>query len=220
VNSQTSNVWEFTAQTLASRISDLKEGHVALFKKKVKGIKMFIERKTDGGLTAIIIVPWSTEKRLRSTCYRGPMIRRAGNFMRFNSSDDLLGDQIVINALLSDLDKLWRRKWRGHYRFSITCPDFVGWESTAPLKNFAPTDLEPFEPNKKSSALRVRLDRPDLVAPKTREIVIIAEVRQENGNPVIILHSAYPGKEIGQLEGNITEREGRVFFTWEHLGEA
>jgi len=35
----------------------------------------------------------------------------------------------------------------------------------------------------------------------------------------VVIKSIYPGNDIGDLEGNITKREGVVFFDSNHPGE-
>lgn len=182
---------------------------------------MHIERKTQSGLTTVIIVAWATEKRLRSTCYRGPSHKKAGNFISFDSSDDLLGHEVVLRELLAQVDTLWARQDRsGTWSFTLTCPDFIGWESTAPLANYNPNDLEPLRLNTRANALSVKLSPShQLSAPKTKNITVIFELNSEGEDAVVVIHSIYPGTDVGPLDGDVTQREQRVFFSWDHPGE-
>ena len=94
----------------------------------------------------------------------------------------------------------------------------VGWPGTDELTKYKPEDLEEFSPNRHSKALRVKKDRLDLLVPLTNFVTLVYELRPERYQTAIIVHSMYPGKDIGELHGNITEREKVVFFDWDHPG--
>lgn len=179
---------------------------------------MYIERMTPEGLSAIIVVPWETEKRLRGTCYRGPECKCAGNFMNFTSSDDLLGCQPVLAGILTAVDYFWKERRFGSHRFAIPCPDYVGWESTAPRDNFSEADLEKFDINECATGIRVKTSRTDLRSPKTREITVVLQVLPEGDSALIIIFTVHPGEVIGRLKGNVSGWSNRVFYDWNHPG--
>ena len=95
----------------------------------------------------------------------------------------------------------------------------VGWESTSALSDYKEDDLERFTINRRSKGLRVKMCRTDLLAPKTCELTIVYELKIEDDKLVAIIHSIYPGQDIGELRGNVTVREKRVFFDWNHPGQ-
>lgn len=170
------------------------------------------------------VIQWgdATARRLADSCFRGRDKVLAGNFSRWVHLDDFADDTFVRTRLLDDalqsadelgaLPSLQRR-------LSFTYPEVVGWDSTAPRAHFRPTDLEPFSPNRWSAALRVRPDRMRLRAPRTNLITVTYEFRCTVVDGFIIhIWTVYPGVDIGALQGNVTRRENRVFFDWNHPG--
>lgn len=171
------------------------------------------------GVQATIIVRPKTIARLAGTCFRGPNFWKAGNFNRWNSVEEVFGDHIVLDELLAEINELWKTKDFTTHSLEILHKEKVGWASTAPLEDYTYDELESFEVNPKSWALRVKTTLNSVKAPRTRNITIIFEFVAQHGEPVAIVHSIYPGRDIGKLEGDITEREKCVFFDWEHPGE-
>lgn len=185
------------------------------------------------GLRIQIIVRGATRNRLTRTCFRGTDRRLAGNFSTFVNSEDVLQNESVLSGLRPSIMESFREfrevaeeeKGTRLNTFSETIQinHVVGWESTGSLGDYNESDLEPFHPNGRSHALRVKLDRIDILAPKTDLVTIIYEIEHKGRNPNfgwnIIIHSMYPGVDIGDLYDDITEREKRIFFHWNHPGE-
>jgi hypothetical protein len=186
---------------------------------QLAGGKMNLVKNLRSGVEVLIIVRRPTEERLRAKCFRGKHLALAGNFYLWDSAESLFRDRTVIDQLLEELHDLWTKRDLGTHSQSITHELVVGWESTDPLENYAPDDLELFNPNRRSQGLRVKLHRTDLFAPKTQELTLVYELKSEDSNPVVIIHSIYPGIDIGELDGNVTQREERVFLDWTHQGE-
>jgi hypothetical protein len=136
--------------------------------------------------------------------------------------DDFADDAFVRARLLNDAleaaDELGALA-SIQRRLSFTYPGVVGWDSTAPRAHFRSTDLEPFSPNRWSAAMRVRPDRMRLLAPRTSLVTVAYELRctMEDGF-IVQIWTVYPGVDIGALQGNVTIRENRVFFDWNHPG--
>lgn len=166
-----------------------------------------------------IVTRYHTKERLASTCFRGVDVKKAGNFSRWNCIEKVLEDANVLEELLNDLNEACRDRNIGTSSLNIECPEFVGWESTDMAEKYNLGDLEVFKLNRKGRALRVKTDRTDLKAPRTKLLTVIYELKSEDGNFVVIIHSLYPGLDVGDLVGNVTERENRVFFDWGHPGE-
>lgn len=179
---------------------------------------MFIRKNLPSGVWAAIIVPRVSETRLQTTCFRGKTLQRAGNFSQWNSSAKLFRDYLVEDNFLAALDEAWSERIFGTNSINIAHKMSVGWESTAPLEDYAPEDLEEFKLNRRSWGLRVKPSRVDLLAPQTHVLTIVYELKSEDGKPITIVHSIYPGFDVGDLYGDVTDREKRVFFDWSHPG--
>lgn len=166
-----------------------------------------------------LIVRLSTVKRLSKTCFRGPLLPLAGNFLLWSSVEEVFGDLGVLAQFLDELGERLLIQDIGTHSVCITHSTSVGWESTAPRENYSDDDLEQFPLNRKSVALRVKPTCLHLLAPRTRQLTIVYEFKFEGEFPVAVIHSIYPGKDIGELCGDVTAREGRIFFDWDHPGE-
>lgn len=177
---------------------------------------MLIKIETTPG-PIVIIVRDQTQERLAGTCFRGDPLNRAGIFSLWNDSWETLNDGLLTQYLVADARAALEKKSRTN---SLCVKYFktVGWSGTDDLEKYKPEDLETFNPNRHSCALRVKIGRKDLLAPVTNFVTLVYEIRQERNQIAIIVHSMYPGKDIGELHGNITEREKVVFFDWDHPG--
>lgn len=179
---------------------------------------MYIRNTLNSGTRASIIVRRTTEERLWSKCFRGTALQLAGNFLRWCSADQLFRDCEVMEHFLAELDELWSKQEFGTSSVSINHSMPVGWESTDALENYAEDDLEEFRLNSRSWGLRVKPSRTGLLAPKTNELTLVFEFKSEGGEAVAVVHSIYPGKDVGELDRDVTDREKRVFFDWNHPG--
>jgi hypothetical protein len=47
----------------------------------------------------------------------------------------------------------------------------------------------------------------------------VYELKREDGDLVAIIHSIYPGKDIGPLSGDLTASQNIVMFDWKHPGK-
>ncbi len=170
------------------------------------------------GLSVLIMCLQKQEERMQKTCFRGRGLKLAGNFMLWASVEDVMRGR-VRNDLVDDVLELWQLRDFGTHSLSFEMPHHIGWESTAPKKIYRPEELEGFRLNNHTTAERIRLDNYDRLAPLTRELTIIYRLEDQRGEPKVTIYSMYPGIDIGELDGDITAREGRVFFDWNHPGE-
>ncbi|MEI6296422.1 MAG: hypothetical protein WCO84_02115 [bacterium] len=179
---------------------------------------MYLKIHEDDGCVTIIARD-HTKTRLKGTCFRGPYCQKAGNFFRWHSLQSLFRDELVKEDFLTLVDELWDGKDLGTHSTTIEHDDNVGWESTVPANTYPQEELEKFQLNKGACALRVKPD-PNKRAPVTNFVTIVFDLETNDiGYPVVIIQSVYPGFDVGELSGNVTEREGRVFFDWNYPGE-
>lgn len=173
-----------------------------------------------------VICRGKAEGRLAGTCFRLLDEPRAGNFMRLASAQDLAENELVREAFMKSFidasedelgipDTGLSRTIR--FCVDLGCP--VGWTSTDLVTRYSDDVLEPFNPNRVSAALRVKLSQTLIKAPKTSLVTIVYELRNEAGNLIIVIHTTYPGPDIGPIEGDITANKGVVFFDFNHAGE-
>jgi len=163
----------------------------------------------------IIVVRQPTEARLAKTCFR--KTHHAGAFTNWYSSQDILLDSFVQSELIDDAREAVQRNEYGTHSLEISYPRIVGYASTIDLNKVRHLQVEERNLNKRSTALFI-VDR-RIAAPKTNLITMIYELRRETLKNVIVIHSMYPGQDIGPLDGDISEREGVAFLEWSTPGE-
>jgi len=169
-----------------------------------------------------VIVRRATEKRLSKTCFRGRSLKRAGNFFLWSVVGELLRDPFIKDELMRELCDIFAEETFKEYEsvtksFVIDYGSPVGWSSTAPLASFTNDILEPFNLTRRATCLRVKSNSP-VLAPQTTNITFVIECKLKRGDPVAIVHSIYPGEDIGPLKGDVTKREGVAFFGWDYVG--
>ncbi len=179
---------------------------------------LIIKSQTANPVSLLLVCEVKTEERLQTTCFRGHGLKLAGNFKLWKSVEDMfLGT--FCNMFVDDIWTQWNEKDFGVCSVTFQMAIEVGWESTLRRHKCLKDELEVFAPNKSSTALRIRKDLKDRLAPLTRDVTVIYELCDQRGEPKVTIRSLYPGTDIGELDGDITEREGRVFFDWNHPGE-
>jgi hypothetical protein len=182
---------------------------------------MHIETKVIvNGSTLAILMREEAKQRLATKCFRGQLVEKAGNFRHWECVEEVFShdhmrtrftEQIVARVIDGSANPV---------AVTIECVDPIGWESTIPVNKIDPGDLKEFQINTHAKGLRVLPGR--CQAPKTSVLTAICEIRHEtsHGSPkyTVVIHSMYPGTYIGKLDGDVSTREGRVFFDWENPG--
>ena len=171
------------------------------------------------GTECPIIVKSRTEGRLSKTCFRAIKDPLAGNFIDWRTINAIFRDEEVLELFIEELSESWEKEDFGTSGVTLELERNIGWESTDDIKKYSVDELETFTPNRRSTALRVKPTCRNRPAPYTSDLTIIYEFRFNDGEPKVFIHSLYPGCDIGELKGDITKREGRVFFGWHHPGE-
>lgn len=193
---------------------------------------MYIETKLPDGSPALILMRQTTEERLSRTCFRGREVARAGNFSAWDGANHLFGTAHVRKTLLESVQRAVNKDdfADGTFSIEVSFAAPIGWASTtncvrtafgswSPGEAADPRLVETFAPNRRSQALRIKLERTDVKAPLTSIATLVCQLKFElDRGWVIIVHSCYPGRDVGKLDGDITERERVVFFDWSHPG--
>lgn len=183
------------------------------------------------GYAIFLFVPFETLQRLSTTCFRGADARLAGNFFAWKDFAELFRDcrkdflcfaQDVLKEVSPRLKEGTQRSVTESYEFPAARP--VGWTSTDRIEKYREEELEPFNPNRHSIALRVKKEfasvRP---APMTRHVTVVAQFRRDRFHAdawCMFIRSIYPGHDVGELERNVSRREKLIFFDFQHPGAA
>lgn len=170
----------------------------------------------------MVVLPGEQVGRLATTCFRGGRNRLAGN-TRWDNFGQMMRDQDLFLAFaamcrtcaLEAVDDKFEES------FEVDHPKlFVGWDSTARRERIPEASLEEFKPSKRSRALRISRNC-SILAPLTKTLTFVCSfqhrILEHEWN--VIIRSIYPGRDVGQLLGDVSLREGRVFFDWDHPGE-
>ena len=155
-------------------------------------------------------------KRMSNTCFRGIDHRLAGNFCRWASSEDLFAEEQMLAWFLEDIQRNLNALEMTH-SMEIDTGTTVGWSSTDDQNKYLAEELEDYQPNRKSTALRVKRET-GILAPTTTLVTIVYFMKREPDGIVVNIGSIYPGKDIGRLKDDITKCKQCVFFDWNHPG--
>lgn len=163
-------------------------------------------------------------QRLKGTCFRGTHRACAGNFSKWGNALDMFdGSEDVMDQLIEDVEQAVRAETWGANSVCMKLGYMVGWTATCARGTISEDVLEPFTlgKNGKASGLRVKLDATHILAPQTDLATVIYELRsgRSSGSFQVIVWSIYPGPDVGEIQGNITERERQVFFDFNHPGQ-
>ena len=186
---------------------------------------MLFQRFSRSGYRLDLHLDPEDERKTNAINFRGQEQRLAGNFSRWVNVRHLFLDRGVIDNFLEGLDEIWSESKEGEElstnSFNLEYESMVGWECTDEYDIYEPEELESFEPNEDSTAMMVKFDRHTLLAPRTKLITIVFEFIADRPKSVakVFVHRVYPGRDIGELFGDITLRERRVFFNLDHPGE-
>ena len=170
-------------------------------------------------LTVATVIRGEAETRISEKRFKGVDVAVAGNFSRWATLQDLMSDQFVLEALDKEFGRTYKKDNFGTRSFEIRFDTPIGWSNTDDIELYGEDMLERFEPNRRSVGYRVRLDRTDLEAPRTNVLTVTYEFRDEPQGPVAVIHSLYPGPDIGRVGGEISRDKAIVFFDYNHPGE-
>ena len=166
------------------------------------------------------VVPRATNERLAKTCFRNPSGGDAGRFSTWRSAEAVLADLRVRKPLLLDVESRVREAGGAYgetYSRTVNLPEFVGWERTIGFLEAKGLSVGEAPINRRSTALFVDDNTP---APRTKDVTVVFSI--DNGmheDFVVFVLSIYPGVDVGELVGDVSRREERVFFHWRARGD-
>ncbi len=180
---------------------------------------MKFPRKISRLLTVAIVVRVEARERFAERRFKGVDVAVAGNFSRWATLQDFMDDEFVLDAIDKEIEKTYRKDNFRTNSFEIRFDEPIGWSNTDDLEMYTEEMLERYEPNRRSVGYRVKLDRTDLKAPRTNVVTVTYEFRDEPDYPVAVIHSIYPGENIGVVRGEISKDNAVVFFDYNHPGQ-
>lgn len=173
-----------------------------------------------------LTIPHRDLEHLQKHRFRGKHIAKSGNFSAWENISQLLHDEVFYDSLSDRIEHVLNSEhpW-GKHRITITYPEFIGWENTEAVEQYlsSPQEfyniLEDYSPSHRWLGLRVKPTRTDILVPKTCLLTLMFRITEDEGGFKVFIHSLYPGFDVGNLVGDVTARERRVFFDWDHPGE-
>ena len=185
---------------------------------------IYLSKELFDGAPVGVIMRQETVERLASKAFRGRRRHLAGNFRTWSSAFRMMRDHRFLEPLLEEVFMIVDEDdvQLGTYALEVYLPK-CGWASTVPIGQVDPQDLVAFKPNRKSAAMRINSSQ--YRAPLVDLFTIRYEIRFERadgrgpGKWAVVIHWVQPGRDIGRLSGNVSEREQIAFFNWGHPGE-
>lgn len=166
--------------------------------------------------SVFVCFPKRQVERLQETCFRKAG-HYAGNFLHWREPGQFLSR---AKALLEEVvfDEL-KKGLSGRVSFELDFGEAVGWSSTLEVQGLPP-DLvvEERKLNGKAKAVFL-LPENRVKAQLTERVTCVGEIKENDHAYNVVLYSVYPGRDVGELVGDVTAREGVVFLDWETRGE-
>ena len=184
---------------------------------------MKLIRNLPNGTPVSLVCQEATQQRLFPKHFKDRPRSLASHFKRWRSVREILKQDLqVFRNLLDDVSRAYEETGEGVYSVTIEHPDQIGWETSAPITAFRLDELEHFTLNRAASGLRLKRTATHYKAPLTHFVTIVYEImhdRERANGLFVLIHDLYPGIDLGELVGNITTRERRVFYCIDHPGE-
>lgn len=173
--------------------------------------------KVSYGMDFDVVMSDDTRDRLATTCFREGPVKKSGNFFAWTEMQVLALTGEVRSSISKIANSVIARDITiGTHRIMARFSQPVGWSSTLSIAMAGDGQLERRNLNRSSTALFVcNINQP---APKTCLATLVFSVTRIEGHWVVEILTAYPGKDVGELRGDVTSREGRVFFDFSNPG--
>lgn len=163
-----------------------------------------------------VSIPRKQIQRMSKTCFRGKSYALAGNFSLWGTAKEFLKDEEVVMLLREQFQEDFLQKKSGTCSCTIELENPVGWSSTLEQSECAGTDLalETRPLNNRATATFVA----NLEAPVTYHITVKYKIESADETAKVTIYSLYPGRDVGELEGNVSAREDVYFLDWDTPG--
>jgi len=174
----------------------------------------------DNGGRVEIILPLRQAQRLVGTCFRGPRCRQAGNFFKWRDFSAFIHDPTTQGLLKPELERLVREAYiQSKHRIELGFDEYVGWDSVAHVDDLKSEDIalgKVQRLNRRATALFL----PDglILAPQTKFVTMVLS-QEHIGHWRFIIWTMYPGLDVGDLLGDMTELYGFVWLPWSNPGD-
>lgn len=170
----------------------------------------------EDGKPVFACLPAKQVARLSETCFR----KRgyfAGNFLHWRKPGQFLwrAESRLWTVVRDELKK----GLKGTFSCVLEFEEPVGWSSTLEFEGLSPElTVETRELNKKATALFL-LPENRLLARLTNQVTCVGELKENDRAVNFVLYTIYPGRDVGELVGNVSERENVLFLDWNTPGE-
>lgn len=170
----------------------------------------------EDGKPVFACLPAKQIARLGGTCFRKRGFL-AGNFLHWRKPGQFLwraGSRlwtVVRDELTKDS--------KGTFSCTLEFEELIGWSSTLEIEGLsAELTVETRELNKKAIALFL-LPENRVLAKLTNQVTCVGELKETEHAVNFVLYTIYPGRDVGELCGNVSKREKVVFLDWNTPGE-
>ncbi len=174
-----------------------------------------------------LILPERHNRRLRGKCFRGARMRAfAGAFALWGNFDELLDSEQFIAKLRDALRERLQDRRFGVHRLELKFDQAIGWDSLVELDELDSDEIEaciegPPHPRQRARWHGKFMPVGVTVADLTDVMTIVVDIQPGRDGCTwgVFVYTMYPGHDIGDLQGDMTEKTGAVFLDFMNPGE-
>lgn len=167
-----------------------------------------------------VLVGEQAAQKIASKCFSGE--KRAGSFIAWDSLNSLFACQWFLEAFQETLEELLKEPEAGEFRsdcsWSYKYPKAVGWSITVP-KEYAQQQgwnlssrLRTISNNGTQAQFVADAGHRQLYSPQSRVFTVVFNLERKARGWEAKIHSLYVGPDLGEWEGNLTEKTNRVWL--------
>jgi len=169
--------------------------------------------ETVAGKKVVINLDEDVIQRLNSTCFHAQIIPQAGNFDKWKSVQEFFADKTIMKYFLEDVVE---DAVRLNTKSNSVCINYdgqlIGWSDTEKKRKFQKEHLVRTSLNANGFGLTIKKGLVPRLAPLTNLATIVYDMSVVSDTVFIQIISVYPGFDVGDIKGDVTRREGRIFF--------
>ncbi|MCK9360898.1 hypothetical protein M0Q28_01580 [Patescibacteria group bacterium] len=189
------------------------------------------------GISTKLIIPSEVVKALRTTCFRGKELARAGNSCRYNTPEEMVEDPLFLEPFCENALEAIREYWplmlagfREVVPFQFAPDTAIGWLPAVEREKVNGAKLHLAKIGEKAQGMMVAVSDVAHPAPRTNlfHLDLAYKVDFNNRSEIAIrILGMGIGQDLGLLEGDVIrpfhvngEIEPRqlVFFRPDHVG--